>query len=472
MGVRVKNHKSKASTRLYVAFLFAMFCLLAAGSLNIKKANANSDEQFMVESMAIDNAWSGHRIKPFLLTRGKHQFVAYFDANRQMTIAHRLIGKPWRYYKVDSYLGWDSHNYVTMELDSAGYLHVTGNMHGDPIEYFRMSEPYNVRSLKRIEIMVEQAIERRVTYPIFMLNKNNELLIKYRDGGSGNGNEIYNIYDVDTQSWSRLHTDQFLDGEGKMSGYFEGPILGPDGNFHLIWVWRDTPDASTNHSLSYARSPDLVSWEDSNGRPIALPLTLKHTEVVDPVPPLGGMINNNVKLGFDQQQRQVISYHKYDENGYTQMYVARKEGKIWNIVKVSDWTGFRWDFGGGGSLGRFPIEPFAPAILNENHIGVVVRRDDKIIRFVLDAETLQTVRTENAELYPAQIDSIAQQANRNIFDSTELPLELRVFNGVGDTGPNDIRYYLSWYGQPGNRDRAHVFIPDPTVLLLHEVKHK
>ncbi|MDU0352589.1 BNR-4 repeat-containing protein [Paraglaciecola aquimarina] len=72
------------------------------------------------------------------------------------------------------------------------------------------------------------------------------------------------------------------------------------------------------------------------------------------------MINGNVKLGFDQQQRPIISYHKYDQHGDTQMYVARRENTGWNSVQISDWKGFRWEFGGGGSLGRFPVKPYAP----------------------------------------------------------------------------------------------------------------
>lgn len=454
-----------------ISFLLMPF-LLSLGSVGVNQAHANTgtNDNTNIYSSAIDNVWSGHRVKPYLLTRGNHQFVAYYDSNRQMTVAHRELGKVWRYFKVDSYLGWDSHNYVTMELDKEGYLHVTGNMHSDPIEYFRMSEPYNVRSLKRVERMVDEALERRMTYPIFMLNKNQDLLVKYRDGGSGNGNEIYNIYDVKSKTWSRLHSNQFLDGEGKMSAYFEGPKLGPDGNFHLIWVWRNTPDASTNHSLSYARSPDLVSWEDSNGKPISLPLTLKDTDIVDPVPAKGGMINNNVKIGFDQKQRPVISYHKYDNNGDTQMFVARKDDDKWKSYQVSSWKDFRWDFGGGGSLGKFPIEPFSPQVIDENTIGVVVRRDNNYIRFVLDADSLKTIKTEDANLYPPQIAAIAKESNFNVFASTKLELELNVFTGVGDKSPEGNQFYLSWYGQPGNRDLAHVYIPHPSVLLLHEVR--
>ncbi|MDO6693319.1 BNR repeat-containing protein [Aliiglaciecola sp. 3_MG-2023] len=424
----------------------------------------------IVHSEAIDNVWSAHRIKPFLLTRGKHQFVAYFDGNRQMTVAHRELNKPWRYYKVDSHLGWDSHNYVTMELDKSGHLHVMGNMHRDPIEYFRTTEPYQVRSLKRVGMMVDKSIEKQMTYPIFMLNKQNELIVKYRDGGSGNGNEIYNIYDTESKQWSKLHQNQFLDGEGKMSGYFEGPVKGPEGNFHLIWVWRNTPNAATNHSLSYAKSKDLVHWTDSNDQPISLPITLDKTEVIAPVPPFGGMINGNVKIGFDQNGKPVVTYHRYDEEGNTQIYVTRKQGNTWKSQQISQWRNFRWEFGGHGSLGKFLVQPYAVEVFDENKLAVKVRKNDDIMRFVLDSKTLQTLRVENINLYPPQIAEISQVSNHLLENSTDLPLEQHVFKGVGDKSPSGGNYYLSWFSQPGNRDRAHVFISSPSVLLLHESK--
>lgn len=437
----------------------------------VSTVHAKPQESQLLDTKAIDYVWSGHRIKPYLLTKGNDQFVAYFDANRQMTVAHRVIGTPWRFYKVDSWLGWDSHNYVTMQLDAKGHLHVMGNMHADGLEYFRMSEAMNVRSLKRVDVMVDKSLENRMTYPIFMLNKQGELLVKYRNGGSGNGSEIYNIYDTKTKSWSRLHANQFLDGEDKMSGYFEGPTLGPDGNFHLIWVWRNTPNAATNHSLSYATSVDLVTWTDSNGAKLPLPLTYKHTEIVDPVPAFGGMINGNVKLGFDQKNRALITYHKYDESGNTQMYVARKSDKGWEHKKISNWQDFRWDFGGKGSLGRFPIRPKSLDVLTEDTLGVVVRKHDDILRFVLDSETLKTLRVEKIALYPSAITAKTEIANKRLLASAQKELEHQVFKGVGDKGADNTDFYISWHSQPGNRDRAHEVISEPSVLLIHEVKH-
>jgi alpha-L-rhamnosidase len=62
-----------------------------------------------------------------------------------------------------------------------------------------------------------------------------------------------------------LFDGPLLDGEGERSAYSSGPQRGPDGRFHLLWMWRETPDAMTNHTLSYARSRDLIHWETSSG---------------------------------------------------------------------------------------------------------------------------------------------------------------------------------------------------------------
>src|SRR6185312_15341394 len=110
--------------------------------------------------------------------------------------------------------------------------------------------------------------------------------------------------------------------EGRRNAYFMGPVLGPDQQFHIAWVWRESPMAETNHDLSYARSPDLIHWFRADGEPLTLPIRLKDAEIVDPVPVKGGMINNNTVIGFDARGRPMITYHKFDAAGDTEIYVA------------------------------------------------------------------------------------------------------------------------------------------------------
>ena len=54
-----------------------------------------------------------------LVTRGDRQFAAYYDTNRNMTVASRTLGSTtWTFTRLPTVLGWDSHNYVAMALDS------------------------------------------------------------------------------------------------------------------------------------------------------------------------------------------------------------------------------------------------------------------------------------------------------------------------------------------------------------------
>src|SRR5690606_20166752 len=110
-------------------------------------------------------------------------------------------------------LGWDSHNYLTLGIDKKGYLHLAGNMHVHPLTYFKSTAPQDISTLKQVREMVGTE-EDRCTYPKFMNTKEGELIFHYRDGGSGDGNEIYNVYSCQTGEWSRLLDSPLTDGLG------------------------------------------------------------------------------------------------------------------------------------------------------------------------------------------------------------------------------------------------------------------
>ncbi len=405
-----------------------------------------------VAASAIDRIWSGHSARFALTVTRDRIFVGYYDANRQLTVASRpRAADAWTYHKLDSWVGWDSHNYIAMAVDAAGQLHVSGNMHGDPLVYYRTAVAGDVRTLARVPVMVEAKVERRMTYPIFLRDGAGRLVYKYRDGGSGNGNEIYNVYDTAAGRWSHLLQTPLTDGQGLRNAYFMGPVLGPDKRFHIAWVWRETPMAETNHDLSYARSSDLVHWERADGNPLSLPIRLATAEIVDPVPVGGGMINNNTIVGFDPAGRAMITYHKFDARGDTQIYVARHDGRRWTIAQVSDWKGFRWDFRGGGSLeSRLFVKGAVP--LGPDRIGVSVIRDGKPIDFVLDARTLVRLEERPGTLLAERLaGTIATPAGM-------------MLNTVEDGDGSGIA--LAWPTRPPHRDLPSVDIPDPTVLHL------
>jgi hypothetical protein len=414
------------------------------------------------EELEVARVWPGHPVGFSLLTSPPHQYVAYYDQDRQMTVAHRQLGeKTWTYQVLPERVGWDSHNYIAMALDAQGHLHVSGNLHGNPLKYFSATAPHDIRSLRPVPAMTGQE-ENRVTYPQFFTGPAGELVFTYRDGSSGSGNQIYNTYDPARKTWQRLLDTPLTDGEGKMNAYLHGPKPGPDGYYHLVWVWRDTPDAATNHDLSYARSKDLVRWEKSDGTPLPLPITLATAEIIDPVPAGGGMINGNTVIGFDGQNRPIITYHKFDGRGNTQIYNARREENGWQIYQATDWT-HRWEFGGRGSIeaevGVRPVQVTDKGQLTMAYTSKGA--GDGLL--VLDPATLKPVQQLP---FPVTVPD----GFRNPTGS--FPgLQVNVQEGTGTSPDNSARYVLRWETLGRNRDRPREGpLPEPGALKVYRLR--
>lgn len=403
---------------------------------------------------AIDRVWAGHSTGFALKLTDSHIYVAYYDANRQLTVAQRPLNNPahWVYQRLGTWLGWDSHNLIALEIDRKGAVHVAGNMHVDPLTYFRSDDSGDVRTLKPVPQMVGPEREAAMTYPVFLHTQAGALVFKYRDGTSGRGDEIYNIYDEQNQKWRRLTSAPLVDGKDRYNAYFVGPVQGPDGFFHMAWVWRDTPMADTNHDLSYAKSADLIHWQKADGTPLGLPIRLETAEIVDPVPVKGGMINNNTVVGFDDQGRVMITYHKYDQNGDTQIWVARFNGQKWERRQISRWQGYRWDFSGGGSLNsEIFVEGARPD--GAGHLIVPVVRLGQPIEFVLNARDLSLIEARQVEGRAAQLASRFEQR-----EGQQL--------NILEARKGDKTYSLGWVTYPPQRDLPRQDIPPPGVLKL------
>jgi hypothetical protein len=404
----------------------------------------------------ISPVWAGHRVRFALLSHGDHQFVAFYDAERRMTLAHRgLPDGDWSLKTLDSNLAWDSHNAVTMALDRENHLHVSGNMHNVPLVYFRGELPFDIASLRPVHRMTGER-EKNVTYPVFLHGADDALVFNHRDGRSGNGSTLYNIYDEKSQSWSRLINTPLFDGRGKMNAYPRNPLKGPDGFHHMSWVWRDSPMAETNHDLSYVRSRDLITWETGDGRRLDLPLTLSSPgTIVDPIPTGGGMINGSGDIGFDPSNRPVIAYHKYDAQGHTQIHLARLNGGKWELHTLTDWK-HRWEISGGGTITP-EVAVDAPG-MEDGVFSITIRYPDHSGTYRLDPDTLV-------------LGGKLQQANR-IPEALRVPTSPfpgMVVNWASDMGKaSDGRTYrLRWESLPANRDKARPKPwPEPVMLKV------
>ena len=453
-----------------VAFFSTILIFFAVSFLSVAQIVFEVDERIDVEP-----SWSGHPVRLTLLTTENYQFVAYYDYEQGMVVAQRKIDDTtWTFKRLPENVGWNSHHDVTMIADRDGYLHVSGNMHGVPLVYFRSERPYDVESLVRMSGMTGQQ-ESRVTYPQFQLGPDDELFFVYRYGGAGQAVHYWNVYDYETRTWSRLFDPQthFFDGEGLRSVYyypdFDPPIFGPDGYFHMTWVWRDTGCAATNHNISYARSRDLRTWVNAQGEPYTLPITFATSGIIDPVPPGGGLINPHQRIGFDLEGRVVVTYSKYDDRGGPfqgafQMFNARLENGEWKHYQTTNWD-YRWNFGGGGAI---TIEVnFGPVeIIDGNLTQRYYHIEYGNGRFLLDPETLRVVgEAQELVVFPDEIWN-----NELDFPGVGIRWTWDRNDRQRPFERGQTRYILRWESQDFNRDQPHPQTPPPSMLRVFRLR--
>ena len=400
------TRKQKLITKWSLTLLVS---LLLFGCLPMRGADETSAT--IHEQVDIAPVWSVHRAgPPELLTRDGRQYVAYFDHDRFLTLAQReLDSNQWKYHRFPAQMGWQtgSHAKLSLALDLQGYIHITcyrrGLLEEPPIPprpiYYRSVAPHSIDEFERLYMVSE---DERTDYPTF-ITVDGTIYFSFRDGGSGQGDQHFYRYDDDQRQWERVLDTSLTDGQGERSAYIYGggmPTPGPDGRFHLLWVWRETPDHATNHSLSYARTvgSDLTQWESAGGVAVTPPFTIGNTELlVDGTPPGGGLSNPLFRIGWDSRKRVVISYHRFDETGASQIYNARYDSDKWMVVPATRWD-FVWgeSYYGTGALniaGTVRMSGITPAG-NGELTQMVWNRDVEEANVVLNEDSLEPLRLE------------------------------------------------------------------------------
>ncbi|MBR5758087.1 MAG: BNR repeat-containing protein [Thermoguttaceae bacterium] len=447
--------------RIAATFFYALFVVV--GTV-VVFADDGSPTWKLREREEISDACNNVAIGFTFVPRQDAMYVGFYSYDHTMTIGRRAYdAERWELKKLPTKISSDSHNYIAMTFDSDDVLHVSGNMHASPLIYFRAKKPNDIESLEQVKSMVGD-LENRCTYPTFLRDKGGRLIFTYRDGSSGNGNQIWNVYDEASKTWSRLLDKPLFDGQGQMNAYFRGPTLGTDGFFHVCWVWRDTPDAATNHDLSYVRSPDLIHWEKSNGEPCELPITIETGEIVDPVPAKGGILNSHVALSFDQENRVVLTYTKYDEKGRLQIWNARLENDGWRKVAATNWD-FTWNFSGGGSLfnelGMSGVRVASPDKLALSWTQVPQNKSGVVY---LDADTLEPCDAPPKSDVKRRPDYSPEDAKA--LNDVETNDE-RLHAASATSEVNGERWVFRWERPDANRDRPIPGDPpEPTTFRV------
>ena len=425
----------------------------------------------ITNKLFIDSVWVANKVSFDLYTVNDKQFVAYYDKNRMMTVASRKLGSnDWQKKTLSSKLHWDSHNYVTLGFDKEGHIHISGNMHVNPLVYFRSEKPYDIHSILEVHKMIGEN-EDKITYPKFFNTQNDELLYMYRTGGSGRGDTWVNRYDTATTKWNQYLTNGLFKGissEESRSAYSKFK-KGPDGNFHYIWMWRWTPEVETSHQLCYATSPDFLNWKNAQGEEVDLPFTPDNPKlIVDDVPSKGGLHNGKYDITFLNDGTPVIGYLKYDDQGLTQLYLSRFRDGEWFSKKISNWN-FRWKFiGGGDQMTKGASFNFVEVPDSQNVVIEWSTEKGEAGTYAVNSENLEfsDEKVMVKAVYPSAIrDRITQ--------NTKLSVNLQ--KGKTKGGNGDVKYALKWesMGKSHGRHAPEVIPKGPlSPLYLMSIPDK
>jgi rhamnogalacturonyl hydrolase YesR len=266
-----------------------------------------------------------------LYTHGRDQFAAYYDAQGYMVLAHRRLGEDQWQTRRSAFRGnvADAHNSISLAIDGEGYLHVAWDVHGQPLNYARSAKPLSLDLGPKLS-MTGNA-ESRVTYPELYRLPGGDVLFLYRDGESGNGDLVLKRYATLEKKW-RLVQRSLISGEGARSPYW-GAAVDRSGGLHLAWIWRESPDVSSNHDIAYAFSPDGgVTW----GKDV--PFTAASAEYVAKIPEHSNLMNSPT-VAVDVKGRPYITTYWSDKAGEPpQFHLLHRDGSAWKVETVSKLT--------------------------------------------------------------------------------------------------------------------------------------
>jgi len=437
--------------------LSGIFLIMAVSRLNAGDIPPCGTQDISSPSIDIGKAWSGFPVEFALFNRGPWSLIGYYDGDGILTIAlWNSLTRQLSSSQLPERLGWDSHNGISVAIDELGYLHVAANMHDTVLTYYVSSERFSTTAFHRVEHMTG-VNENSITYPRFFETRDGRIAFQSRFGRSGSGGIDLKIYDAGTSTWTEaVPGGALLSGQGRMSPYPTNIELGPDGNYHVAWVWRDTPAAETSHDIYYAWSTDLAHWQSADGSQLYTPVSSRSPAVVDRVPPGGGVINGLLKIGFDSKRRVILSYHKYDREGNSQIFNARFVEQSWMIRQISSWK-WRWPFKGLGSFG-FDIAIDSPKATDENLLEE--QFSTKVGgkgTWLVDPDNLRIIGVRPFE-YPIPLAEV--QPRYGLAGAAT-----RYTYAAGESDGRS-RLYLRWESLPLNRDRPLPSRPRPSELCL------
>ncbi len=274
------------------------------------------------------------------------QYLGYWDANRNLTLARRKlpVGAWQRIVFTDYQIpGQDSHNAVSVGICPAdGTIHLSFDHHVNVLKYRKSvpglaTQPHGFSWTPALFGPVTDTLDPAmgplpfVTYPRFLQTPTGNLQFVYREFTSGNGNTRMVDYDAATGSWSGdrkitertgPHSDPLAGASNARSAYFNRIDYDANGTLHATWTWRESvPDGQGgvlryNRDICYAYSEDGGHvWYSATHQQVAdadagWPMDGNSPVVVVSLPAAWGLLNDQAHAVDGRGRVHVVMYHK------------------------------------------------------------------------------------------------------------------------------------------------------------------
>jgi len=301
----------------------------------------------------VSEGWAGNSVnavifrKNSIVTHHKMQFIAFYDpAGRVVLGKRKLNSKKWE-LQTTQFSGnvKNAHNSISIMVDGDGFLHISWDHHGHPLNYAKSLMPLSLNMSAKMPMTGN--LEAKVTYPEFFRLPQGDLIFMYRDGQSGRGNLVVNRYSLKEKNWTQLHSN-LIDGENRRNAYWQA-FVDHLGVIHLSWVWRSSWDVATNHDMAYARSTDGgITWQKTNGEVYNLPLNAANAEYAWRIPQNSELINQTSMAADEDGLPYIATYWRDQDSKVPQFRVIRYAAGQWESFN----PGFRrtgFSLSGGGT---------------------------------------------------------------------------------------------------------------------------
>jgi len=329
----------------------------------------------------IGEAWAKNTVNTVIFrtdavtTHGDTQYAAYYDPAGRMVLAKRKLGSDKWHTRLTRFTGnvKDAHCCISIAADGRGYLHVSWGHHNIPLRYARSVYPGSLLLSDPIPMTGQR--EQRVTYPEFFKLGSGDLICMYRDGMSGSGDTILNLWSAKDRQWRPVQ-HPLISGEGQRNAYTNGIAVDRNGVWHISWCWRETGDVATNHDICYARSSDGgLTWTKSTGEKYELPITEANAEVVCRVPQRSDMINHCSMAVDSRGNPMIATYWRPEGASAPQYHLIRHDGTGWRVGRVGNRTlDFKLE---GFGTRRPPASRPDLAVDREDRVYVLFRDRDR-----------------------------------------------------------------------------------------------